>query len=63
MNYLKLANTPICPDKTTFKEMFEYLVGDGFFWTDGEPPNGEEAMQAAMVKALENLIAASKEST
>ena len=60
-NINKIADTPLHGDKTTFREMFEYLVSDGFFWTDGEPPNGEEAMQKTLEEALQKLIAASKE--
>lgn len=58
---LALADQPLHQDKTTFKQMFEYLVSDGFFWTAGEPPNGQLAMQNTLVKVMEVLVTAIKE--
>lgn len=57
----KLANTPIYNDRTTFAEMFEYLLSDGFFWANGEPPNGTEETNAVMLAVLKNLLDAAKE--
>lgn len=60
-NLDKIANTPIFGDKTTFLELFEYSVSDGFFWTNGEPPNGADEMKKVMHTVLQNLLDIAKE--
>lgn len=50
---IKLATKQIHQDGTTFQQMFEYLVSDGFFWENGEPPTN---MEETMLKVLQTLV-------
>jgi hypothetical protein len=61
-NLDKIATTIIYNDKTTFEELFGHLVADGFFWKNGEPPDGMDEMKKVMHEVLQNLLDAAKES-